>query len=559
MTMLRLITILAMLLTIPLSAQTTHSADDKLDFGEEGMTFPPTVIVNGHTDRTAQLLGEAYRRKEPLVWKRAQLIAELGRVALPAGAPCVKEAMKEESGQVRAEAARAAAAINDAALRAEARRLLQDPDAAVRREAVLATHAIEEALSDKDPAVVAAALQSADAKDAKLIAAAFAALPDSLKSDAALALGRLKATEHSSLLLPLLQGDVVQRASALRALAQLGDKSRAEAVAPLLNDAHPTVRRTALSAYAALADATSVRTRAIAMLADADFAVRATAASVLAPLPSTQALNALVPQLEIDYAPLHEAVRQTLAHPIDAGIRASTIDAAAKMLADANPRRREDASYVLGRLKSDAAIDRHLALLRWDAKEPAKTDWPLVAQAAESLGMIGNAAAAAPLMELVKPAPDSAAGLPPEQGTQMVGAFGNAMIALGRLHHQPALAQAIRIVQIDPQGCPPRIRAGAAFAIGMLDKGGNGAQHLPAMYQSTYEDAHTKFEALKALGNLAHAPSTAFLKRVTELEPDERLRWIAHWSYERCSNRTEAYIPPARRDAPPVSIMDLGK
>src|SRR5688500_17397399 len=65
----------------------TRPADGRLDFGAEGLTFPPIVIVNKHRPRTAELLGEAYRRREPLVWKRVQYVTDLGQVALPAGAP----------------------------------------------------------------------------------------------------------------------------------------------------------------------------------------------------------------------------------------------------------------------------------------------------------------------------------------------------------------------------------------------------------------------------------------------------------------------------------------
>src|SRR4051812_17950766 len=34
-------------------------ADDRMDFGTEGLTFPPMVFTNPLTARTAQLIGEA--------------------------------------------------------------------------------------------------------------------------------------------------------------------------------------------------------------------------------------------------------------------------------------------------------------------------------------------------------------------------------------------------------------------------------------------------------------------------------------------------------------------
>jgi hypothetical protein len=77
-----------------------------MDFGMEGLGIVPVKIVNGHTPRTAQLLGEAYRRHDPSAAQRAQYVAELGLVALPEGAAYVIDGMKDGSPLVRAEAAR---------------------------------------------------------------------------------------------------------------------------------------------------------------------------------------------------------------------------------------------------------------------------------------------------------------------------------------------------------------------------------------------------------------------------------------------------------------------
>src|SRR4051794_6360122 len=75
-------------------AQTTAPADGALDFGTEGFTFPTVQVSNAVTARTATLLGDAYRRREPLVWRRVQYVAELCQSAQPAAAPYLVEAMK---------------------------------------------------------------------------------------------------------------------------------------------------------------------------------------------------------------------------------------------------------------------------------------------------------------------------------------------------------------------------------------------------------------------------------------------------------------------------------
>jgi HEAT repeat protein len=566
------LTLLALNVIVAASArgQATAPGDGTLDFGSEGLSFPPAVVVNAHTPRTAQLLGEAYRRNDPVVWKRVQYIADLGQVALPAAAPYLLDAMKDPSPLVRAQAARSAAMVRDASLASGLERLLTDPDPTVRREAVLSVSMspssalIARALDDPDRDVIRAALDVASTnEDAQRISTKLRrTLPPDLQAQAALALGRLKATAHASDVVPLLRGDVVQRVAALRALSEMGDPAQASAVLDLLDDPHPTVRREAVAAMAKLADASTRQNRAIRMLADPDLTVRQAAAEVLAPMSSPEALAALAAQLGEDYAPLHAATRAALVCPANPEMRQATIRLAAAMLSDANPRRREDACYVLGRFRSDAAIEQHIALIKWDPASSAdRADWPLIAQAAESLGLIGDARAIDPLMGLVQRSPGAMANVGSrERRDQMARAMANALVAAARLHHRPALPEAVRILQIDPGECPRALRAAAAFAIGVLAEPGGKAPEAGKMleiYASVYEDPPTKFEALKALGNLHHAPAAEKLKTIVELQPATDLRWIAHWASQRCGNAPAPYTPPTQRREPPVSISEL--
>src|SRR5207248_980601 len=157
----------------------------------------------------------------------------------------------------------------------------------------------------------------------------------------------------------------------------------------------------------------------------------------------------------------------------DATVRQAAINLAVQMLGDSDPRRREDASYVLGRLRSDASIDQHVALLQWDPADPKKAEWPTVAQAAESVGLVGAARAVPLLMALVKPAPAAFSTVQRSQREAMTTASSNAMVALGRLRYRPALEEAARLLQMDPQGeCPAPLRAASAFAVGLLSAPG---------------------------------------------------------------------------------------
>jgi HEAT repeat protein len=554
------------------SAQTTQPGDGKLDFGDEGLVFPQPTIVNAHVPRTAQLLGEAYRKKDPLEARRVQLIADLGRTAQPAAAPYVIEAMKDDSPAVRAEAARSAAMIGASPeLHLALEKLLADADAGVRREAVMSasnlargqhgnTPAIERGLADRDAGVIAAAIQQAwTPEHAKLVAQKLGSLPKPLRADAATALGRIAASPLAEAVLPLLEGDVVERAAATRALGDMGNAAQSQAVLKMLADAHPTVRREAVFAMAKLADAPTRVASAIRMLRDVDPTVREGAATVLTPMPSAEALAALVPQLDVDYAPLHAAARASLTHPADDAMRSATVRAAVELLAHRDPRRREDASYVLGRLRSGEGFDRHIQLLQWDLAASEKTDWPLVAQVAESLGLIGDPRAAQQLLMLAKAAHTQLERVPVERQMQIGRAMGNALVACGRLKHQPAFDEAVGDLKGDTNQVPPPVRAAAAFVVGALGESGSvpdGVNFLE-IYASPDETAESKFEALKALGNLRHAGSASALKTISETSLVPEFRWIAHWSYQRAANVTVPYVPATDRREPPVMISDL--
>ena len=554
------------------TAPTTAAVDEMLDFGVEGLVFPPVLITNGHAPRTAQLLGEAYRRRDPVVWKRVQIIADLGRVALPEATPYLSEALKDPAPGVRAEAARSAAAVGDVSLLEGVEALVADADATVRREAVLsaatiarehkrAATVIARGLEDAEPAVVAAALRAAfDPEHAALIARKLPALPKGLGAPAADALARVGSGNQAAVVLPLLAGDTIERVAAVRALGRLGGDGVLQSTQRMLSDPHPTVRREAVRACAKLARDGIREPLVLRMLGDPDPTVRAAAAAALGLTPSPDAVSALAEQLASDYPPLHDAALEALGRPRDAAVREATVRLAVAMLAHENPRRREDASFLLGRLRALDAIERHVALLQWDTNEPTRTDWQLVAQTAESLGLIGAADAARPLMTLVQAAPQALSSVQEERKRNaMTQAVTDALLALARLRHRPALAESERILQSDPLTCPSSLRAAGAFAVGVLSDPGTmpGGVNLFAIYGSPDEARETKLEAIKAVGNLRHAGSARRLEAIISAEPSPDIRWIAHWAYERCANTRVPYTPPAVRREPPVAITDL--
>ena len=575
--MMRMTWLAILLATTMARAQATRPGmpDGKLDFGTEGLEFQPATIVHGHTDRTAQLLGEAYRRNDPLEWRRVRLVADLGQVGLAGAAPFVVDAMKDQSSAVRAEAARSSAMITDPppSLLAEAVKLLDDVDANVRREAVLSaatlartlnqrTAVIERGLADPQPQVVAAALKSAwTPEHGKLIAQRLANVPKPLLADAAVAVARTKSSDDAPSLLPLLEGDVATRATVARALGELAHPATSDALLKLLADPHPTVRREAITAVAKLDRDVNRKPLAVPLLKDPDLTVRQAATVVLTPVATSEALAAIAAQLTEDYAPLHKAARDAMSHPADDAMRQATIRTAVDLLRHADPRRREDGSYVLGRLHSADGLETHLQLLVGDLTQSGKTDWALVAQAAESMGLIGDARATPNLMTLVTAVPDGLMQVPPEQRLAAGAAMGNAMIALGRLGHRPALDEAVRLLSLNALSgnVPGPVRAGSAFVIGALAERGSMPKGIKFLeiYASPDESPDTKLESLKALGNLRYAPAAGGLKQVAETELSPQFRGIAHWAYQRCADTTVPFVPAIDRRRPPVTVSDL--
>ena len=175
------------------------------------------------------------------------------------------------------------------------------------------------------------------------------------------------------------------------------------------------------------------------------------------------------------------------------------------------------------------------------------------------MGLIGDARAGEQLLALATAAHETLQGVPLKRQMQIGIAMGNALAACGRLKHQPAFDEAVGDLKGAATEVPGPVRAAAAFVVGALGESGtvpDGVNFL-GIYASPDESTETKFEALKALGNLRHARSAGGLKAIAEtaLVPD--YRWIAHWSYQRAANVTVPYVPAADVREPPVMISDL--
>ena len=252
-------------------------------------------------------------------------------------------------------------------------------------------------------------------------------------------------------------------------------------------------------------------------------------------------------QLADEYRPLYLASRQVLVSAKDESTRKTCIDAADKLLDAADPRRREDGSYILGQYRSDYRLDRHIELLKHDA---AETDWKLVAQAAESLGLIGRAEA--------EPAVGSVAMLADGQmnGMDRGLACTNGLIAAARLGITGVLPACERVLHSDLMRGDRRQRPAACFAIGLLAGPDSPiVQELTPVLNGTMEDPLAKVEALKALGNLK-VPGAQKAMESFPMRGMPQVQWMVEWATARITGAPETHIPVPAEWRPQLTLRE---
>ncbi len=526
--------------------------DGRLGFGSEGLPIPDPTPTNGVSPRTVQLLGEELARSGQDVSRRVELTKELGLTHRAEASPFIEKSLRDASPLVRAEAAKALRESQLTELLPQLKALLSDPEPFVVRTAVVSGAAMGDAefattgLSHADAGVRIAAMRSASSpRHADAIAAAFPSLSPQLRIEAVKSLGRTGASSHSSLVASLLDEGIAEKVAALDALGAMKATDQLNRALPRLEDAHPSVRRAAILALQGMAPEDVRQARSIEMLSDSDYSVRTAAAEILRLNPTPAAVEPLVEQLSIDYQLLHDATRGALV-----AIGAPTIPAAGRLLDDADPRRQEDGSYLLGTLKSDEAIQRHIDLL----KSP---DWRVVAQAAWSLGSIGNPAARDPVGKLAaRAATDWKASN--EQAGAAIDAFRNAIIAAVQLGY-PSIVEDTRKVIPDKLNQPSAIRSAALWAWGMMGDPKDSATvgRIFGIYRDIEDGMDVKIEGIKALGNLRVGSSASNLLNILSPSGDSLATWIATWSYNRITGEDRPFDAGEAPWSPSLSIMDL--
>jgi HEAT repeat protein len=557
-TILRVFLVGALLLQVnTASAEATTQPVTPLPYGSP-MDVPKATSKNATSPHVVEMLGQALVDK-PAVSRRVELVHDLGLTGLPTAAPYIERAMSDSEPQVRSEAVRSAAVLGDASLRSALEKLMSDGNADVRREVVRAAAALDDSslidagLKDKDEAVFSAACAVASNEEQdKQIITRLSDLQTPARLCAIRALSRRKALAGAFAVAGQLESRELQIVvAAIDCLAEMKSTEAVGKVRPFLHHPHPTVRRSVVMAMGALQGANEQITIASEMIADPDPSVREAAARLLIAHPSADLVPSLVAQLGAGYPPLNEAARQALIAAARGDVSSAT-EAVVKLLGHPDPRRREDGSFILGGIKSDAALTEHIRLLQ-------DSDLGVVAQAARSLGQIGREDAGPALTKLiakVNDGDDALQSLSPDQ----VRVIGDAFISCGEIHEHAALKPAKRLI---PQKltCPGAIRTRAIWAAGVLGSGDDqeliGELLSVVRDTSPYEIEEARVEAIKAIGNLRYSPAgDEFRKEGTE-NPSTILRWEFHQVADRLSQTTTPYMPPVVADVADTSIQEI--
>lgn len=539
-----------------------------LDFGMEGLPIPAPVFVNQTSPRTVALLVEAFAA-EKVPFRRAQFVRELGESRKAEAVPTVVAALSDADNRVRVTAADAIYVLgtensrsqtsrdkllNDADAISRLKKLITDTDPAARSSALRALSqiapkgdAVNAALQGNDQALLWAALDCArSAEEGQTLLGRLNTVPEPLRPRAIAAIGRTRPAAAAEQLARLASGSVPvpELASACQAMGMLGSADVLPRLTELLGHSHSVVRREAMLALGQCATADTSRQLSIRMLGDSDATVRQAAATVLGRVITAEVAPVLIPHLADPYQPLWRASRDALEHAPSGPAREKVIQLAGELLDNADPRRREDGSYLLGRVRSDYRYERHLQLL-------TDENLDVMCQVAESLGLIGRQEARAGIAALAQVANAPRAGKKIQAGVK-------ALIAGGRLGASELIPECMSILAKEPPGIFPPARTAAVFVIGVTSTAdSSAARSLYAVLQSSYDGIPTKFEAVKALGNLRQRDA---LEQFASFRDSKTapMQWIIQWATARITDQPEQHPPTSYDWTAETSIRDLG-
>lgn len=512
---------------------------------------PKQVVVN---PRTVEMIGQALQTTKD-VPTRAGWVADLGRCPVPQARIMLQKLLSDPEPLIRA------AAIH--ALRHHPQTdseiltgLLDDPSPLVRQELIRSglSQAIVRGVKDNDPAVRTAALGiSVDVSTDQAILQQLPELDPTLQVLGIRTLARRGYEPCVPLITELLNSEsVAVRVSALEGLCELRAITR-EQIDAQLKHAHSSVRVAAVRASRVLNESDRTIVARIG-LSDPDVSVRAESAR-LEVIGDSSWVSVYFDQLSAGYQPLRDASREALVRlvGIDPSASKPVIDRSIELLTDSDPHRRIDGSYLLGQLRSNAGLEKHLRLLEDD-------DWRVVDQAARSMGLIKDPRTGDVLIRVIQRAMDEKNISSPDQVGPRFSSAEQAILSCVELNHVPVLQTTAsfnlrRTVQTS-------VRTASVYALGRLGTSEQVFSSLRALLSRVADPEESPMvviEAIKAMGNARVTESIPILEKIRQdqnLSPD--YQYAAHLALSRIrGEQPPEFILPADVIEPDTSLRAI--
>ncbi|GIW77536.1 MAG: hypothetical protein KatS3mg104_2599 [Phycisphaerae bacterium] len=512
---------------------------------------PEQVVVN---PRTVEMIGQALRITKD-VPTRARWVADLGRCPVPQARILLQKLLSDPDPLIRSGAIHA--------LRHHPQTepeiligLLDDPSPLVRQELIRSglSQAIVRGVQDNDPAVRTAALgRSVDVSTDQAILQQLPELDPTLQVLGIRTLARRGYEPCVPVITGLLNSEsVAVRVSALEGLCELRAITR-EQIDAQLKHAHSSVRVAAVRASRVLneSDRTTV---ARTGLSDPDVSVRAESARLEVTGDSSW-VSIYFDQLSVGYRPLREASRDALVRlaGVDSAVFKMVVDRSIALLTDSDPHRRIDGSYLLGQLRSNAGLEKHLRLLEDD-------DWRVVDQAVRSMGLIKDPRTGEALIRVIQRAMDEKNVSSPDQVGPRFSAAEQAILSCVELNHVPVL-QTTASFNLR-RTAQTSVRTASVYALGRLGTSEQVFSSLRALLSRVADPEESPtvvIEAIKSMGNARVSEAVPVLEKIRQ---DQNLssdyQYAAHLALARIrGEQPSEFIPPTIVREPDTSLRAI--
>jgi HEAT repeat protein len=550
----RLLLILLLLRTGVALAQ-----DDKLPFGVDQLATPPQRREITVSPRTIELLSSQWSR-EPTAAAQADVVRDLGETQSLQALPALFEAIKHPEEIVRAEAARSLGKIKSPECASVLIKAMDDASPLVRREVVIAAaecsaqQAVSRGLSDADESVCLSAIARARAQDAKALMQLIEGTRIRLQIQSIRRLTACGVAVPVELLHKLMLEDspLAVRIAAIEAMQHQKLPPTQPQLDDLARSNEPELHLATADWVRTCGDVRQRESLAGQLLSNESIAMRAAGLALVQSAPSVKLTQLVLAQMERDDLLLITSAADALL-AIATENRESVEKIAGELLVSKDWRVRAQASRMLGMLRSGAAMESHVALLR-------DTEPRVVEVAVAFLPATQSAAAVDAVASFLAVKVTDVDALRSRDDPMPARIVKAGFLSLGKARAVSALP-ACKAVISQKAVFPASVRCAAIWASGVIVEPAGSQDMIAAcatFADDPLEDESVRLESVKALGNLRAPGTEPAMRALLDSGQTHRLRWLANWALGRVSS-APAFVDVPARVSPDLLLQDIPK